>query len=648
MTSNRKIGRYEVTGELGRGGMATVFQAFDPQFKRDVAIKVLPREFLHQELFRVRFLQEATTVASLEHPSIVPVYDFGDDAGQPYLVMRFMKGGQLGDRIRKGRMNIVETAQIIGQLAPALDYAHQRGIVHRDLKPDNIMFDEHGQAYLTDFGIAKLTESTGTLTGDAIIGTPAYMSPEQARGDEDIDGRSDIYSMGVIVFEMLAGVVPYQATSPMGQAVKHITDPVPNIQEAAGDLPYALQVIIEKVMSKNKHLRFQTAREFANALRLVAGGEMPDSITDVVKPTMAKMMRDEVASIEGSRPTQPGTPINPTAEQSQAAPTARAGRNNLLLYGGLAAIGLVVVLVLAFVLGRGSSAAQSPTDIPPTQVEVNTAATQEAQLQQTQTVLALELEATRTSATAEALAALATQSAQPTPEPTPTSIPETEEPGPTASNSNIRTSFSEDEGFFNLFDGIRIENDALFMGPFEKCALDVGRASAGCLAVCTACGFATDFSMTYESSFVDGRPWKLFGVALRFLDEDEDGIIDPEDYFLGWAYSVAVRSEFPEARWTMYEHLPNATNNPWVFLDSEISNLPPTPRLPSLIRIESSENGKYIEIYMNDVRMIRFTNETPKPGEKLVRNMPQSGFVGFWVVEKEITVKYENFRFEPK
>ena len=204
----QKFGRYEIKAEIGRGGMATVYHAYDPRFEREVALKVLPREMLHDPQFRTRFEREAKTIAMLEHPAIVPVYDFGEEDGQPYFVMRYMTGGSLSDRMKHGPMTIQEVAHLFERLAPALDEAHAKGIIHRDLKPGNILFDQYGEPYISDFGIAKIAATQTNVTGSAIVGTPAYMSPEQAQG-EGIDGRSDIYGLGVILFEMLTGQQPY-------------------------------------------------------------------------------------------------------------------------------------------------------------------------------------------------------------------------------------------------------------------------------------------------------------------------------------------------------------------------------------------------------------------------------------------------------
>jgi len=260
-----KIDRYEIKSELGRGGMATVYRAYDPRFDRDVAIKVLPRQFLHDPQFRARFEREAKTIAALEHSAIAPVHDFGEENEQPYLVMRYMTGGSLADRLEDGPITVSEVTAILQRVGAALDRAHSRGIIHRDLKPGNILFDEDGDAFLSDFGIVKLAEATASFTGSAIIGTPAYMSPEQARG-EDLDGRSDTYSLGAVLFEALTGKQPYEANTPMGQAMKHITDPVPRILEANPDLPPGCEAIIERAMAKEPTARYATAGELVRAL----------------------------------------------------------------------------------------------------------------------------------------------------------------------------------------------------------------------------------------------------------------------------------------------------------------------------------------------------------------------------------------------
>ncbi|MCC6501284.1 MAG: serine/threonine-protein kinase [Anaerolineales bacterium] len=268
-----KIGIYEIKAELGRGGMATVYRGYDSRFEREVAVKILPPELLHADpQFRARFQREAKIIAQLEHPSIVPVYDVGEteDTKLPYFVMKYMNGGSLSDRIKKGIMSVAEAAKILEQIAPGLDEAHARGFIHRDLKPSNILFDSRGAPYISDFGIAKMSQSSGTMTGSGIIGTPAYMAPEQATGDQ-VDGRADIYALGIILFEMLTGKQPYVADTPMALAIKHVTEPVPRILTFNPNLPADMDLIIQKAMAKDRNERFDTALEMVQTLKEIAG-----------------------------------------------------------------------------------------------------------------------------------------------------------------------------------------------------------------------------------------------------------------------------------------------------------------------------------------------------------------------------------------
>src|SRR4026209_1090938 len=268
-----KVGRYKIKSELGRGGMATVYRAYDPSFDREVAVKVLPREKVHNLVFRVRFKRELKMIASLEHPAIVPVYDVGEEPdGLQYFVMRYMGGESLSDWIKRGALPLKDTAIIIERLASALDYAHQKNIVHRDIKPDNVLFDDTNHPYLTDFGIAKLTESAISATGGGTMGTPAYVSPEQAQG-AIVDSRADIYGMGVMIYEMLTGRKPYDADSPMSVAVRHITEPIPDILQARPDLPIEVDAIIKRAMAKDREDRYPNAIELSRALNRAAFGE---------------------------------------------------------------------------------------------------------------------------------------------------------------------------------------------------------------------------------------------------------------------------------------------------------------------------------------------------------------------------------------
>ena len=271
--SPEKVGRYKIKSELGRGGMATVYRAFDPISNREVAIKVLPPEMLHNLVTRARFKRELKLIASLEHPAIVPVYDVGgEDNHQPYFVMRYMSGGSLSEMIRKERFSLRDAALIIERLASALDHAHSKGIIHRDIKPDNVLFDASNNPYLSDFGVAKLTEAAVSATdasANEAMGTAAYLSPEQARG-EDVDSRADIYGLGAILYEMLTGEPPYQGNTVIGVALQHVNDPVPNVLKIRSDLPGEVDVIIKTAMAKNRDARYATALELARELNKVA------------------------------------------------------------------------------------------------------------------------------------------------------------------------------------------------------------------------------------------------------------------------------------------------------------------------------------------------------------------------------------------
>lgn len=258
----KTLGQYEIVEEIGRGGMATVYKARQRSMNRIVAIKVLPRQMLHDPGFYDRFEREVDVISHLEHPHILPIYDYGQDDGLPYIAMRYLGGGSLEQRIRRGQVRIEDIEKPLRQVAQALDYAHQQGIIHRDLKPGNIMLDENGNAYLTDFGIARVLGSD--LTGSMIIGTPAYMSPEQANG-LPVDGRSDIYSMGIVLFEWMTGRGPYQAETPMAVLLKQIQEPMPSLRRIRPDIPQMVDDVVQKATAKQPEHRFSSAGELAQA-----------------------------------------------------------------------------------------------------------------------------------------------------------------------------------------------------------------------------------------------------------------------------------------------------------------------------------------------------------------------------------------------
>ncbi len=330
MAQLKMIKHYEVRSKLGRGGMANVILAYDTNLEREVAIKLLDPYFSRDPQFAARFEREAKTITSLEHSHIVPVYDYGEYKGLPYLVMRYMRGGTLTRHLKNGPLSIGKASRIIERIANALDHAHAHGIIHRDLKPDNILFDGSNLAFLSDFGIVKIAESstTYTQTGNT-LGTPAYMSPEQAKAVKEIDGRSDIYSLGVILYEVLTGDIPYKADSSLGQAMMHVLEPIPRIIEANPDLPDEVEAIIQKAMAKEPDNRHDTATELSDELMAAAQGRFTMPVMPGVvepKPTPVQPVQPQLGKVAVStpEPTQPSieekTPENLAPSKSIPAP----------------------------------------------------------------------------------------------------------------------------------------------------------------------------------------------------------------------------------------------------------------------------------------------------------------------------------------
>jgi serine/threonine protein kinase len=260
---------YLIEAELGRGGMAAVYRARDLRLNRAVAIKVLPPELAFNPSVRSRFLREAQMAAQLTHPNIVPIYAVDERDGLVFFVMAFVDGESVAHRIaRDGPMAIDRVRDLLAQVADALDFAHKQGVIHRDIKPDNILIDRvTSRPMVTDFGIARAAaeESRLTVTGMA-VGTPAYMSPEQALGERDVDGRSDIYSLGVVGFQMLVGETPFKATNTPAMLMKHVSDPPPSVRARRSDVPSPLSLTIDRALAKKPENRWQSGAELRDAL----------------------------------------------------------------------------------------------------------------------------------------------------------------------------------------------------------------------------------------------------------------------------------------------------------------------------------------------------------------------------------------------
>lgn len=307
------LGNYLVQERIGRGGMAEVYKGYHQRLNRHVAIKVLHGYLAEGQDFLARFEREARAVAFLRHPNIVQIHDFDAQDDHCYMVMEYIEGGTLSDWLaeRRGRVDMEELLAIMEQIGSALDYAHSQGLVHRDIKPSNILIDPEGHVFLTDFGIARIVSSTQFTASGALIGTPAYMSPEQCRGDE-ISHVSDIYSLGVILYELLTGYQPYIADTPLSILQKHIMDPVPSLRGSGGKLPDSFNVIVQKTMAKAAADRYQSAAELLVDLRDAVAGltaptkeAVPETHDPTTAPTVVMEKEAEAAPTISQEPSVP-------------------------------------------------------------------------------------------------------------------------------------------------------------------------------------------------------------------------------------------------------------------------------------------------------------------------------------------------------
>ncbi|MEO0562386.1 MAG: protein kinase, partial [Chloroflexota bacterium] len=287
------FGAYKVEAPVGRGGMASVYKAYHAPTDRHVALKVMLPEIAVDETFRARFEREAKVLAGLQHIHILPVFDYGQQDETTYLVMPLLPGKTLRNHIKDAPLTLKEVQRLFSQLAGALDYAHKQNVLHRDIKPANIMLDASDNALLADFGLTRLIAETHTnqLTADsAVIGTPLYMSPEQGQG-RSLDHRSDLYSLSVVLYEMLTGVVPYTAETPVAVIFKHIQEPVPTPLMHRPDLPNAIEDVLNKALAKDPADRYDTATEIVDALA-AASVELPSGTVYVKRPPGSETIAD--------------------------------------------------------------------------------------------------------------------------------------------------------------------------------------------------------------------------------------------------------------------------------------------------------------------------------------------------------------------
>ncbi|MCU0497791.1 MAG: serine/threonine protein kinase [Anaerolineae bacterium] len=349
--SGRVLGQYELRELLGAGGMGAVYLAYQRTLERQVAVKILNVTLITDPDYVARFYREAKTSAALEHPHIVPIYDYATQDGISYVVMRLLTGGSLAERLayslshQRPLPGLTETAVIVRQLANALDYAHSRGVVHRDVKTNNVMFDEQGTSFLVDFGIAKLMHATSALTGTGMtVGTPSYMAPEQWRGD-DVQPSADQYSLAVLTYHTLTGRMPFEAETPYALMHKHLNEEPTPLTVFRADLPDAVRGVLNRALSKDPNQRYPTVTAFAEAFQQAAQGSTEGSAAShfFVTPLPKRNLLPDLPTVSDQVIT-PDRPVTPSPRQETEIVKDPAARNRLSL--GWLLIGVILALLI--------------------------------------------------------------------------------------------------------------------------------------------------------------------------------------------------------------------------------------------------------------------------------------------------------------
>ncbi|NWF69319.1 MAG: protein kinase [Chloroflexi bacterium] len=304
LQEGQNIGPYRIVELLGQGGMATVYKAYHTRLDRHVALKVMHQALLEDPTFRARFQREAQIVARLEHPHIVPVYDYDEHEGQPFLILKQIEGRTLKAAMVEGALSLDEQLRIMTAIAGALDYAHSKGVLHRDFKPSNIIIDPEGTPYLADFGLARMAQSgASTMSADMLLGTPHYISPEQAKGEADLDARTDVYSFGVVLYEMLTGRVPFGGTTPYAIVHDHIYSAVPLPTSLNPNIPAPVEAVLLKALAKTPAERYASAGELVLALRAALDGQ-----TSIISAPPHSLPPGETRSLSADAPPPAAEP----------------------------------------------------------------------------------------------------------------------------------------------------------------------------------------------------------------------------------------------------------------------------------------------------------------------------------------------------
>lgn len=361
-TIGENVGPYRVVEQLGQGGMATVFKAYHAGLDRYVAIKVLHPAFKEDANFLARFQREARVVAKLEHPNIVPVYDFAEHNGAPYLVMKFIEGETLKARLQRERLSLKETLGVLEAVGGGLDYAHKQGILHRDIKSSNIMLAADGGTYLADFGLARIASAgESTLSMDSMVGTPHYMSPEQARGVKDLDAGTDIYSLGVVLYELVVGRLPYSADTPFAIIHDHIFTPLPMPRAVNVNVPEVVERVLLKALAKDRADRFTDVASMVNAFRMAVSG-----VDSGVVALPAGLPVSPAAPTAPGAATVAGTVVTPKLEPTLTTPKPKTQSSSLVYWmvGAIVVVALGLAVLFAFSYFRRNQAALPPTPVP--------------------------------------------------------------------------------------------------------------------------------------------------------------------------------------------------------------------------------------------------------------------------------------------
>ena len=346
------VGQYRIVGQFGQGGMATVYKAYHPQLERNVAIKFLQQSYVDDVNFLTRFEREAKIIASLDHPNIVPIYDFNYFQGQPYLVMKSIEGLTLKETMTDTAVSKSQILDMLTLVASGLTYAHERHVLHRDIKPSNILVDSAHRAYITDFGLARMTQaSQSTLSQDMLMGTPHYMSPEQAKGTDDLGPATDIYSLGVILYEFAVGQVPFSSNTPYAIVHDHIYTALPRPRDLNPDVSLEVESILVRSLAKSPADRYPTAVEMVNAFNKAV-------IADTAKPT--KIAQPTYARTLASPAPIPSYTIGTPASAESPTTTPTYNRTRWFVAAGLLALLIVLALGAAILNSSASTTSQTP------------------------------------------------------------------------------------------------------------------------------------------------------------------------------------------------------------------------------------------------------------------------------------------------